>query len=243
MNVKDIKNLKKVWAFNGNFAAYETTENKAGIINRQGEIIYLADKYDFAFYIENGIFNLQTINSTVPAIFYDANLRKEVEKPNHEVTKKPELPSFAQTIEGSYWCAKNRIAIKEGNLYGIKDEKGETLAPAQYSYVSYAIPFNYKNDRIAVKNEKGEMGYIDLDGKELVPCAYKYIIWCKRIGVYKIETLEGKWGFMNSLLQIIIPPIYDSIDAEDSYGLSEIAVSKDGRCYFINEKQEEVNVF
>ena len=42
---------------------------------------------------------------------------------------------------------------------------------------------------------------------------------------------------------IIIPAEYDAIDAGSSYGLNEIAVSKDGRCYFINEKQEEVKVF
>jgi YebC/PmpR family DNA-binding regulatory protein len=43
--------------------------------------------------------------------------------------------------------------------------------------------------------------------------------------------------------QIIIPALYDAIDARETHGLDEIAVTKDGRCYFINAKQEEVKVF
>jgi len=243
MNVKEIKNLKRIWAFEGNFAVYETCDNKAGIINRQGEVIFPADKYDFGFHIENGIYNFQVVNSVIPAIFFDANLRKVVAKPEMPITPKPELTGFALKIEGAYWCSLNRIAFKENDCYGIMNEKGNVIVKPKYSWISYATPYGFKNDRIGVKNQEGQMGYIDLNGEELVPCNYKYIVWCRRIGVYKFELANGKWGFMNSLGKVIIPAIYDSIDANETNSLNEIAVSKDGRCYFINERQEEVSVF
>lgn len=243
MNVKDINNLKRIWAFNGNFAIYETTMGKAGLINRQGEVIFPADKYEFGFYIENDLYNFQVADSVVPAIFFDANLRKKVEQPERSIIEKPQLPSFAEKLDGAYWCANNCIAYKENGCYGIMDEKGNVLVTPKYASISSAAPYNFKNDRMWVKNLDGQMGYIDLNGEELIPCQYRYIIWCRRIGVYKFENFDCKWGFMNSVGRVIVPAIYDSIDASETYGLNEIAVSKDNRCYFINENQDEIIIF
>ena len=241
MNVKDIKNLKQISAFEGNFAVYVTTANKAGIINRQGEVIYPADKYDGAFHIENGVFNLQVYDGQTPDIYFDAQSCKEVEKPTTPALDDRSLPCFAQ--EGEYWCAENRIAFKEGKSFGIKDENGNIIVPAQYTYVSQAKPFHFKNTLICVKDQAGLQGYIDLDGKTIIPCQYPYVGWNRQLNIHKFHTDENKWGYMDAKGGIIIPAEYDAIDAGSSYGLNEIAVSKDGRCYFINEKQEEVTIF
>lgn len=243
MNVKDIENLKSVNAFVGNFAIFTTRENKVGIINRMGEVVYAANKYDGAFIVKDNVFELQIFDGKTPSIYFDAEKRAEVAKPNFSTTDGPALPEFAKEYANAFWCATNRIAFQDGDLLGIMDADGKVIAPAQYTYISWAKMFGFKNTLICVKDEKGLQGYIDLDGKTVIPCQYPFVCKSRTLDIFKFHTTENKWGYMDATGKIIIPAIYDSIDAGSTYGLNEIAVSKDGRCYFINAKQEEVKVF
>ena len=121
------------------------------------------------------------------------------------------------------------------------DEKGNVIIPASFS--SVGIANNPKRDQISVKDQNGLNGYLDLDGKVIIPFEHPYVGYQVALGLHKFRTAEKKWGYMDKLGKVIIPAIYDAIDARETHGLDEIAVTKDGRCYFINAKQEEVKVF
>lgn len=243
MNVKDIKNLKSIFAFEGNFAVYTTTNNKMGLINRKGEIVIEASKYDGAFHIKGSVFEFQNFDEKNTSIYFDANTCEEIAKPVLTPIKEPQLPAIAQKYTNTHWCANNRIAFQKGNLFGIIDGEGKIIVPAQYTYISWAKMYGFKNTLICVKDEKGLQGYIDLDGKIIIPCQYPFVSKSRTLEIFKFHTVDNKWGYMDATGKVIIPAIYDSVDAGETYGLNEISVSKDGHCYFINAKQEEVKVF
>jgi hypothetical protein len=236
MNVLELKNLKKIWAFDGNFAVFDTKDGKTGIINRNGEVVLPADNWEVASHIVDDIYILQMCDGSSKQTYYDAALRKEVAKPELPITPEPELPKNAE-----FWCAPNRCAFKDGELFGIMDEKGNVIVPATFS--SVGIANNPKRDQISVKDQNGLNGYLDLDGKVIIPFEHPYVGYQVELGVHIFHTKENKWGYMDAKGNVIIPAIYDHISAHKAYGLDEIAVAKDGRFYFINAKQEEVKVF
>lgn len=246
MNVKDIKNLKHFGAFTGEFAVYTTKDKKEGIINRQGEIVFPAEKYDYVYrssYHSEDVFELwlNTDGVITCSKYFDVKLGKEVPEPEKEKLYRPELPESAKKYEEAYWCASNRILYKEGELYGFMDENGKVIVPP--TYTAGPVPSSIaKKDRLRVKKD-GKYGYIDLDGNVVIPFEHPYVGYREKLGIHIFHSKEDKWGIMDKSGKIIIPAIYDHISVGNDYGLDEIAVAKDGRCYFINAKQEEVKVF
>ena len=150
------------------------------------------------------------------------------------------MPDAAKKYVEARWCVEGRIAFKENELYGIMDENGKIVVSPSFDYVAPSI--YAKRDRIRVKKE-GKEGYIDLNGKVIIPFEYPYVNYNHVLGVHIFHTDENKWGMMDKNGKIIIPAIYDAMNAREYRGLDEISVKKDGRCYFINAKQEEVKVF
>lgn len=102
--------------------------------------------------------------------------------------------------------------------------------------------YKASDQRINVTKD-GKQGYIDLEGKEIVQCEYSYVGYSHQLQTHTIHATDGKWGLLDAKGQTILPAIYDAVNVQDTYGLNEIAVSKDGCCYFINAKQEEVKLF
>ena len=242
MNIKDIKNLKRISAFYGNFAIYTTANYKAGLINRKGEIVYPAEKYEAVLHCKDDIFDfwLNTNGVIKSAMFFDANLGKEVPAPKREQPQQRELPDAAKKYAEARWCVENRIAFKDGGLYGIMDENGKIIVSPSFEYVAPSI--YAKRDRIRVKKD-GKESYIDMSGNVILPFEYPYVNYNQTLEVHVFHTNENKWGMMDKNGNVIIPAIYDAMDAREYHGLDEISVKKDGRCYFINAKQEEVKVF
>ena len=243
MNVLELKNLKKIWAFDGNFAVFDTKDDKTGIINRKGEIVLPADNWGVVSHIIDDIYILQMCDGSNKQAYYDANLQKEVEKPNLTPTPDRELPECTKKYEDAHWCADKRIAFKEGELYGIMDENGKVIVAPSYDWIQFSQPYGHKNDQIAVKDKNGLNGYLDFDGNVIIPFKYTYVGYQRELGLHIFHTKENKWGYMDAKGKIIIPAIYDHISAGKTHGLDEISVAKDGRFYFINAKQEEVKVF
>jgi len=375
MNVQEIKNLKRIWAFEGNFAVYETNEGKAGVINREGEIVFEAKDYDNATSIGNDIFmldywdgqyserifldantgktfakNIVNIRSEHPVLVTKNNLHGICDKDfkvivapvyqtlvpwqNNFLAKKdnkwglispkgetildfqydnctfcpgydPQDEVRAVAIKGEYfhinaqgerlttlpyeylepfgmsglaimklngtfglidrqehivlttqvagehskptnlnafyWCNRDCLAFKQGDLLGIMNTQGKIIAAPQFSWVRSV--FTPTDNVINVKDAQGLAGYISKDGQMVIPCQYSYVGYNRQLNTHSFHTSDNKWGIMDAEGKVIIPAIYDSISAFSSYGLNEIAVSKDGRCYFINDKMEEVKVF
>ena len=373
MNVRDINNLKQLRAYQSDYAVYETTDNKSGIINRKGDIVFEAKDYDNATCIEENIFMLDKFAtiSCGDRIYFDARSGKTFAKdivnikseyptiitrdglqgicdkdynvlvnPTYQsvvpwkdkfLAKKdnkwgvidhagnvvlplryddctfcfgynPEDDVRAVAINGEYfhinikgerltkrayeylepfvgglaimklngqfglidakenivlltsvtgvcdknsfphvfyWCNYDCLAFRQGELYGIMKTDGSVIAEPQFTRVLNV----FTDTRIKVTDVQGNQGYVSTDGKMIIPCEYPYVGYNRKLNIYAFHTKDNKWGIIDADGKVIIPAIYDYVNAAKSHGLSEIAVKKDGRCYFINEKQEEVKVF
>ena len=95
-------------------------------------------------------------------------------------------------------------------------------------------------DVIILRNEPTE-GALRVNGEVLLPMEYESIMPRKKFNVLMIKQ-NGKYGLTDNQGNTILPMEYDSISISNERGLSEIAVSKDGEVYFVNEKGERVSI-
>ena len=85
----------------------------------------------------------------------------------NEMSNGSSLNKIAETVkgEGRAWFCKNE-------KYGFIDKMGNVIVPAKYDQVA-----DFKEERawVAYRNDEGRLkcGYIDLDGKEVVPIKYQ----------------------------------------------------------------------
>ena len=191
MNIKDIKNLAHICAFEGEFAVFKTQKGKEGIVNRMGEIVLEAGKYEFVFReMDNSIYTVGNGDGS-PMQYFDAVNRKIVELTTLEIYRAKKWNENIVCIKGEH--GKGAINLTTG----------KTVIPFQNAIVSYKKQFHV----ILVMDFEEKYGLFDEDGNTILPMEYRYI------------------------------------NVSNDRGLDEIAVKKDGECYFINAKQEKVNVF
>jgi len=98
------------------------------------------------------------------------------------------------------------------------------------------------SDWIVVYASDGLMGYLNSEGKEIVPPIYENI---HPFGEYKenwarVETLDGLTGFIDSTGKTVVEPKYESIEKFGAYKEDWALVSVDAHYGFINTKGEEV---
>ena len=225
----NISNLNDFSAFYGNFAIYTDTMGKSGIINRQGEIIFWADEFEIATFIEGTTFAFQNTDGSRKELLFDAS---NGEKKYYERPAVEHLP-MAQ----NFLVAPNRIAFQEEGLFGIKDKKGNVVVPAQYTQMS-SIGENI--GLINVKDKDNRAGRITADGKPFIKCKYAYVIHKRTTDTYKVKTLKGKFGLLDRNGKVLIPAKYDYLDVTDN--IDEIAVKRGGKCFFINRNNKPIDL-
>jgi len=102
------------------------------------------------------------------------------------------------------------VAFKVGNNWGIKDAAGNVIVPAKYASV-----YNFSED-VAAVNVGGK--YRTVYDKRIDPLGHSWRI-------PREEFYGGKWGFINSRGEEILPCIYD--DAKSfSEGLAAVKLRK-----------------
>ena len=92
--------------------------------------------------------------------------------------------------------------------------------------------------RVKDKNNKCGIIYAE-DGRQFIPCKYKYIIHKRQTDTYKVVTLKGKCGLLDYTAKPIIPARYDALDVTDN--VNEIAVKRGGSCFFIDSAQQKLD--
>ncbi|MEO8589101.1 MAG: WG repeat-containing protein [Flavobacteriales bacterium] len=129
----------------------------------------------------------------------------------------------------------DRAMVKEGEQYRIIDTGGKTVARMNYDQVNLQSPWRWQ-----VTNIKGDVywsGFVDLDGKEVVPLVYDEVGYydeeVKRLRVGKGE----KYGFLDELAQVAIPIIYEYAEIFDK---RKARVMLNGRQFFIDPNGMEV---
>lgn len=156
--------------------------------------------------------------------------------------------SFCRLFRNGHASVRKNTDYKANEIYGkmgLINEKGKVIIPFEYAYTS-----DYADGLLAVQKERdGKLGYIDIDGKEVVEQKYDmgFSFKSKRarvlVGKY-YDNLDMqkynkcKYGFIDEKGNEVIPTEYDwAGDFADGIA----PVSKGGRYYFINTKGEKVD--
>ena len=79
------------------------------------------------------------------------------------------------------------ITYKENNLYGLMDTNGTVLIPPMYAYAGV-----YSDGLIAVENENGEIGYVNLNNEIVIPFQKAVYGGEFHNGYAAFETVEGR---------------------------------------------------
>lgn len=140
-----------------------------------------------------------------------------------------------------YWCTPDCIAFCEEGYFGIMNAQSKMIAEPKYSHVMHSN----LSDVIIVRessfeNEYDYEGAIRTNGEVVLPMEYQSIIPRKKFNVLVVKK-NGKYGVIDNQGKAILPMEYDAISISNERGLAEIAVSKDGEAYFINEQGERVS--
>ncbi len=108
----------------------------------------------------------------------------------------------------------------ENSLKGLKDEDDNIVLPAIYDEI-YEYPYGTER---AVVIHQGKAGYIDKQGKLVIPCIYEDAF--DFVGRHGHVVTEGKFAVIDEVGKIIIAPIY-----EDGFLISPelFAVGNDGQ--------------
>ena len=87
----------------------------------------------------------------------------------------------------------------------------------------------------------GQYGVIDLTGNWVIPFGKFEWLWWR--GSYFLARKDGKAGIVDLKGNTIIPFEYDYLHPAYNEGLDLISAKKDGEFFFINSKQEKINLF
>lgn len=102
-----------------------------------------------------------------------------------------------------------RAMVKKNGRWGVIDKTGETILNFQYSQLNPIHCEDIENKMFElVENDK--VGWIDIEGKQVVPCIYDSIIYYFNPGVFIVHK-DKKIGCMNKNGEEIIPVIYDEL--------------------------------
>lgn len=108
------------------------------------------------------------------------------------------------------------IAVKK-NLYGVINAHGEIVIPFEYQ----EIILTRDGETLRVK-KRGRHSYMTKLGKELLPSKYSNPAKAGR-NLYRVRS--PKYGFVDSLMNVVIPPKYDQAEVfRDS--LSLVGINK-----------------
>ena len=142
---------------------------------------------------------------------------------------------FGTTYDFAETFHYDRAMVKEGEHYRIIDTAGKTVAKMPYDQVNTQSPWRWQ-----VTNIKGDVywsGFVDLDGKEVVPLIYD------EVGYYDPEVKRlrvgagNRYGYLDELAEVVIPVQYEYAEIFDK---RKARVMLNGRQFFIDRDGKEV---
>lgn len=127
--------------------------------------------------------------------------------------------------------------FEKGKKVGVINKMGDIIVEPTYDSDMLLFDCQYKDGK-AMVCKNGKFGFIDKNGKEIIPCKFDSAIPFSE-GLAAIEK-EGKYGFIDEKGQLAIPVIYENVNIF-SGGLA--SVEKNGKYGYINKKGETVIPF
>jgi hypothetical protein len=113
---------------------------------------------------------------------------------------------------------------------------GKVLIPAQFTHVNYG-----GCDTHFLVEKEEEYGVININGDWIIPFGKFEWLWCR--GDYFLARKDGKAGIVDLAGNVLIPFEYEYLHPSYDEGLDLISAKKDGEFFFINAKQERVDLF
>lgn len=138
----------------------------------------------------------------------------------------------------NYLCL---LSLFTGSLIAYAQKQEEKPFTSAFTVISSGKT-DKPSDWIVVYAEDGLMGYLNSQGKEIVPPLYENI---HPFGEYKenwarVEILGGLTGFIDSTGKTVVEPKYEYIEKFGTYKADWALVSVNDKYGFINTKGEEV---
>lgn len=87
-------------------------------------------------------------------------------------------------------------------------------------------------NRFGVQNKDGKWGFVDENGKEVVPCQYDTIEYFEN-GVCSVQR-DGKWGYVDLKGKEVIACEFDNI-LDDAFPKKPAVAYKDGKMYMLTK--------
>jgi hypothetical protein len=124
---------------------------------------------------------------------------------------------------------KGLAIAQDGDVFVVIDSAGKTV----FEHPNITGHFFYE-DRLEVKDEDGNSGFVDKTGKLVIPCGWDSVndFCCGRAAVGK----DGNWGFIDRDGTVIVEPQYGVWDFSEGIG----AIDDGKKTYFIDTNGEKL---
>ena len=256
MNVRELPGLKSIMGFDGEYANIKTKGADGiyhGLINRKGEVVWYDDLLlpPCKLHDHDSVF-LSMKRGIEGFVLFDVAQQKYIEEPQVSEHPKSKAKLIADNSEYLIYTdedghethvrsirnlADKFLAYAESpKKWGVKDLDGNIIIPAQFDWVSSG------GDDIFIVERDKQFGVINLKGNWVIPFGKFEWLWWRRACF--LARREGKAGIIDHKGNTLIPFEYEYLHpAYNEEGLDLISAKKDGEFFFINSKQERINLF
>ena len=139
----------------------------------------------------------------------------------------------------------DRLRVSQDGRYGVLDYNGQQIIPTEYEQIEYDRYNSYYTDRVIEVTQNGQYGLMNLNGELLLPCQFKHLKPDLLIGehiprpkLFPVSSDSSKWGFADSIGQLIINYSYDAVSP---FYKGSAIIKKEGKFHLINEKGEIIS--
>ena len=151
--MKQIPNLAQMRAFNGDYTVFTTTTGEQGIVDRHGNVVYVADdKRQYITHIWGTLFEIMVMKPKFQ--------RKQIDAATGQIIDKClQYPGLGTDI-----------VFTENHLYGVCDADYNTIILPQYQTLMVKQGYYW------VQNQAGKWGAIDAKGNQHLPMEYDEVV-------------------------------------------------------------------
>lgn len=180
MNVKDIKNLQRVWPFSGEFTTFTVKADgdeyaKTGIINRQGEVILPADHFSCATKVNSSYFYQLFEHDSERIYLYNAQKREFM----------PQNLMFPLSSE-VFMCKSD-----DEQHFGLAHENGDIILQPVFDGIIVWLDW-------FVAKENGKWSVITINGEKVLDMEFDDVNLQNPKASELCVAVDGKWFFISA---------------------------------------------
>lgn len=121
----------------------------------------------------------------------------------------------------------DRVAAKFGDSWGIVDLDLNWIAEPQFMTLGTVS----ENGLMAAQSKEGKYGYVDRNGKWVIPPQYDHALYFDESGRARVQVGD-LYGAINEKGKLVIAPVFEDMTPFDSRGMAKVRT--DGRYGYVN---------